>query len=100
MAKDDLDRTKSGILGDINPTPAAKDRVGGSAADDESLENEESMAGGSKHDETEHSGSRDVTEGTSGGLSPETGGTSNYRTGSGATGTEVGYRPETKRYRP
>jgi hypothetical protein len=52
------------------------------------------MAGGSQHDRTEHSGSRDVTEGVTGGLGTETGGTRNYRQGSGHTGGDIGNRPE------
>ena len=50
------------------------------------------MTGGSQHDRTEHSGSRDVTEGTT--VGTEVGGTRNYRQGSGATGTDIGNRPE------
>jgi hypothetical protein len=38
--------------------------------------------------------SRDVTEGTTGGTGTEVGGTRNLRTGSGATGTDIGNRPE------
>jgi hypothetical protein len=52
------------------------------------------MVGGSKHDRTEHSGSRDVTEGVTGGLGTEVGGTRNYRQGTGATGGDIGNRPE------
>ena len=73
MSKDD--QTQKGILGDIDPDP-------------------ESMQGGSKHDRTEHPGSRDVTEGVTGGTGTETGGTRNYRTGTGATGGDIGNRPE------
>jgi hypothetical protein len=68
------------ILGDIRP------RTGG---DDDP---ESSMTGGSQHDRTEHPGSRDVTEGTT--VGTEVGGTRNYRQGSGATGTDIGNRPE------
>src|SRR5262249_52463588 len=50
--------------------------------------------GGSRHDRAEHSGSRDVTEGVTGGLGTETGGSRNYRTGSGASGGDIGKRPE------
>ena len=89
MAKDD--RIQNGILGDINPEPEAR-RSNESAGDDG--ENEESMVGGSRHDRTEHSGSRDVTEGVTGGLGTETGGTRNYRSGTGATGGDIGNRPE------
>jgi hypothetical protein len=79
------------ILGDINPTSAARSRR---PAGGDSGEHEESMVGGSKHDRGEHPGSREVTEGVSGGTGTEVGGTRNYRQGSGATGTDIGNRPE------
>lgn len=41
-------------------------------------------------EEREHVGSRDVTEGTTGGTGPDTGGTGVFRRGSGATGTDIG----------
>jgi hypothetical protein len=47
---------------------------------------------GSRHDRTEHSGSRNVTEGTT--VGTESGGTRNYRQGSGTIGTDIGNRPE------
>ncbi len=78
------DRIQRGILGDINPTPRAK----------EEADENEPMAGGSQHDRTKHPGSRDVTEGVTGGLGTETGGSRNYRTGTGATGGDIGNRPE------
>src|SRR2546421_4603835 len=93
MAKE-KDRIQSGILGDINPVPMAKDHVSGSGTGTEVGENDESMVGGSRHDRTEHSGSRDVTEGVTGGTGTETGGTRNYRSGTGATGGDIGNRPE------
>ncbi len=83
----DQDRIQRGILGDINPTPS-------SPSTEDNRDNEESMVGGSRHDRTEHSGSRDVTEGVTGGLGTETGGTRNYRSGTGATGGDIGNRPE------
>ena len=90
MAKD---RIQSGILGDINPKPGTEEPVAsGRASGTEEFES--SMDGGSQHDRTEHSGSRDVTEGTTGGLGTETGGTRNFRTGTGATGGDIGNRPE------
>jgi hypothetical protein len=87
------EKSQSGILGDINPVDSAKDHVrrGGTGHEDAA---DESMAGGSRHDHTEHSGSRDVTEGVTGGLGTETGGTRNYRQGTGATGGDIGNRPE------
>lgn len=41
-------------------------------------------------DERGHVGSRDVTEGTTGGTGPDTGGTGVFRRRSGATGTDIG----------
>jgi hypothetical protein len=94
MAKDD--RIQNGILGDINPVPRdSRDDANDIRNDaNDTGENEESMVGGSRHDRTQHSGSRDVTEGVTGGLGTETGGSRNYRSGSGATGGDIGNRPE------
>jgi hypothetical protein len=88
----DNDRSARGILGDINPTPSAAPHKGDNTG--EPNEGEESMVGGSQHDRTQHSGSRDVTEGVTGGVGTEVGGTRNYRQGTGATGTDIGNRPE------
>ena len=90
------DRIQNGILGDINPTPrsAERDRPRRDRDDEIGFEEDESMVGGSRHDRSEHSGSRDVTEGVTGGTGTETGGTRNYRTGTGATGGDIGNRPE------
>ena len=90
MAKRD-DRITHGILGDIRPNPGTTDRIGESAPSDEDVKG---MHGGSKHDRTEHAGSRDVTEGVTGGVGTETGGTRNFRTGTGASGGDIGNRPE------
>jgi hypothetical protein len=91
-------RIQKGILGDINPEPVgrARDEAPDEQHDRDELapEEEQSMGGGSRHDRTQHSGSRDVTEGTTGGLGTETGGSRNYRSGSGATGGDIGNRPE------
>jgi hypothetical protein len=86
---------KDSILGDINPIPSGRDagRAHGESVDD-SLDNNEAMEGGSRHDRSTHSGSRDVTEGVTGGVGTETGGTRNYRQGTGATGGDIGNRPE------
>jgi len=90
---DDLDRTTKGILGDIDPSPSARDRTLDAAADVDDREGgEQSMGGGSSQGESKHAGSREVTEGTTGGA--EVGGTRNYRTGTGATGSDIGNRPE------
>jgi hypothetical protein len=92
MSKDDC--VQSGILGDINPNEdAAQDHTAHRATggDDEDIQ---AMEGGSKHDRVHHSGSREVTEGVTGGLGTEVGGTRNYRQGTGATGGDIGNRPE------
>jgi hypothetical protein len=84
---------KNSILGDINPTarlPEDEEAASGLPAGEET----ESMSGGSKHDKARHSGTRDVTEGTTGGTGTEVGGTRNYRQGTGATGGDIGNRPE------
>ena len=85
------DQVKNGILGDINPKPGTEEHVRagkshGLGGDDESMD------GGSQHDRSHHSGSRDVTEGVT--VGTETGGTRNFRTGSGAVGVDIGNRPE------
>jgi hypothetical protein len=74
---------KDSILGDIRESDPDRDGAG-----------DESMSGGSQHDRTKHSGSREVTEGTTGGTGTETGGTRNFRSGTGATGSDIGNRPE------
>ena len=92
MAKDDLDRTQNKVFGDMTPAPGTEDHIPRSSDAEE--EDVESMHGGSKHDRTKHSGSRDVTEGVTGGTGTETGGTRNLRQGTGATGGDIGTRPE------
>lgn len=91
------DQSPTKILGDIDPDPK---RSGGSVNRDRSVESdwqadeERGAEGGSQEDRTKRAGSRDVTEGTTGGTGTEVGGTRNLRTGSGATGTDIGNRPE------
>jgi hypothetical protein len=92
MAKDD--RINSGILGDINPKPGTEEHVISKKELGGADENDESMVGGSQHDRTEHSGSRDITEGVTGGLGTEVGGSRNFRQGTGHTGGDIGNRPE------
>src|SRR5437879_8753548 len=95
MAKKD-DRITHGILGDIRPKPSTEEPVRDARPGEKALPVEEDvkgMHGGSKHDETKHSGSRDVTEGVTGGLGTETGGTRNFRTGTGASRGGMGNRP-------
>jgi hypothetical protein len=89
LAKDTI---QSGILGDISPKPGTEEHIPGKASRSE--DDSESMVGGSRHDRTDHSGSRDVTEGVTGGLGTETGGTRNYRQGTGHTGGDIGNRVE------
>ena len=91
MSKDT--RMQSGILGDINPKPGTEEPVA-SRRHHDAPEDEASMVGGSQHDRTEHSGSRDITEGVTGGLGTEVGGTRNLRQGTGHTGGDIGNRPE------
>ena len=90
----DDNRTQSGILGDINPSKEAVNDHSAHDATGAEHEEVESMEGGSKHDRSQHSGSRDVTEGVTGGLGTEVGGTRNFRQGTGATGGDIGNRPE------
>jgi len=87
MAK--KDQITNGILGDIRPSMPSRphEEIRGH-------ENNESMQGGSRHDESRHPGSRDVTEGVTGGLGTEVGGSRNYRQGTGASGGDIGHRPE------
>jgi len=87
-------RNDGRILGDINPRPDSDTGLPSDVSDTEMDESTESMVGGSRHDRSKHSGSRDVTEGVTGGTGTETGGTRNYRTGTGATGGDIGNRPE------
>ena len=87
-------RVQSGILGAIRPEQDALNDHSAHRERGAANEDTESMEGGSQHDRTQHSGSRDVTEGVTGGLGTETGGTRNYRTGTGATGGDIGNRPE------
>ena len=76
MAKEQ-DRIQTGILGDINPVPNAKDHIGGS---DGLSDDDESIDSGTRRNHPEHSG--------------EVGGTRNYREGTGAIGGDIGNRPE------
>ena len=93
MTKDD--RIQEGILGDITPEPGTtQPKAGGTPDEPDRKEEIDGMEGGSRHDRSQHSGSRDVTEGVTGGLGTETGGTRNYRQGTGVTGGDIGNRPE------
>src|SRR5438045_1727103 len=98
MAKDDLDRPDNKIFGDLEPAPGTHDHLAGGEAVGSGDEDVEAMEGGSQHGDSKHSGSRSVTEGVTGGTGTETGGTRNFRQGSGATGGDIGNRPEV--YKP
>ena len=91
MAKNDNDRATNKVFGDIDPDPATRDHLPGSGSGDEP--DIESMDGGSQNDPDERAGNRDVT-GVRGGVGTETGGTRNYRQGTGVSGGDVGNRPE------
>jgi hypothetical protein len=78
MAKQ-KDPIQSGILGDINPVPSAKDHISGSG-DAGVQDSDESMDSGTRRNHPEHSG--------------EVGGTRNYREGTGAIGGDIGNRVE------
>lgn len=83
------------ILGDINPADPRDPKDDQHRVEEtRNPDADESMVGGSQHDRSHHSGSRDVTEGTSGGTGTEVGGSRNYRSGTGATGGDIGNRPE------
>jgi len=76
------------ILGDINPKPEDTDQ----AVNKSERDRDNSVtANDEDKDPAEHAGSRDVR---SGGTGTETGGSRNYRTGSGAAGSDIGNRPE------
>jgi hypothetical protein len=91
MAKNDNDRTQNKVFGDIDPDPATRDHLPGSPSSDEP--DVKSMDGGSSNDPDERAGNRDVT-GVRGGVGTETGGTRNFRQGTGVSGGDVGNRPE------
>jgi hypothetical protein len=91
MANDPI---QSGILGDISPKAGTEDHVRSKNESGGEHESMESMDGGSQHGRSEHSGSRDITEGVTGGLGTEVGGTRNLRQGTGHTGGDIGNRPE------
>ena len=79
MSKDDLNKHPGSILGDITPNPGTTDHVSGSS-------------GSGEDDEPTHSGADDVIGG--GGAGTVTGGTRNYPQRAGATGGDIGNRPE------
>jgi hypothetical protein len=86
----DVDRDDNKVFGNIDPDPATRDHLPGSGSGSED-EDIESMSSGSRNEEP-IPGARDVTG--RGGVAPETGGTRNLRRSTGATGGDVGNRPE------
>ena len=84
--------TTFGILGDITPTASAHDTIRrrSDSADDGVSDDVDGMNGGSQHGSSEHAGTREITEGVTGGLGTEVGGTRNYRQGTGHTGGDIG----------
>jgi len=72
---------REGILGDIKPVPSARDHLQGSDGLDDEL-----------NGKTHHPGTRELSEG--GGVSSEVAGTRNYHSTGGATGGDMGNRPE------
>ncbi len=92
ILRTDEDEKQERIEHEAREKREARDRSPRGSDSDE--EDNRSMSGGSKEDRTRHSGSRDVTEGTTGGAGTETGGTRNYRTGGGNVGGDIGNRPE------
>jgi hypothetical protein len=84
MANDTVDQAHK-FLGHISPAPKPKDD--GRSGLDEDLDEKPS-----KDDAEKHAGSRDVDEG--GGVASEVGGTRNYHHSGGATGGDLGNRPE------
>jgi hypothetical protein len=90
------------VLGDIMPEPSEHEPVASrpgtddevTANDEDKTGMDEALGGGSQRGRTRHPGTRSVTEGVTGGTGTETGGTRNYRQGTGATGGDIGNRPE------
>ena len=79
---------REGILGDIKPNPETREPwVGGDGEEGPDGDTYEK-----KDDANRRAGSRDVDEG--GGVASETGGTRNYHSTGGATGGDLGNRPE------
>jgi hypothetical protein len=76
------------FLGYIPVAPRVRGRTGGSSSGIEDDLDEYSR----RNDAERHSGSRDLDEG--GGVASEVGGTRNYHHSGGATGGDLGNRPE------
>jgi hypothetical protein len=81
------------VLGDINPRREHSNKAGSvrHTANDADREDETTMEPGPNQGNPKHSGSRDVSH-TAG--ASETGGSRNFRSTGGATGSDLGNRPE------
>src|SRR5262245_42332282 len=97
--KDRDQKNVGSILGDINPRPQQPSGRGDEHIkedpqhrhDDNDNDDDMARPDSSRDDASEHSGSRDVRTGGTGTVA---GGSRNYRSGSGATGSDIGNRPE------
>ena len=91
MAKDETVDQAHKFLGNIASSPSTTNRGRHSEPVDDDLDqNVENRA--AKDDAEHRAGSRDVDEG--GGVASEVGGTRNYHHSGGATGGDLGNRPE------
>ena len=79
------------VLGDINPEPERSKERSADRSTTEPASPHDRDHDETTHDASEHAGTRDVR---SGGTGTVAGGSRNYRTGSGATGSDIGNRPE------
>jgi hypothetical protein len=82
------ERVAGDVLGVSRVTPGTG--LPGIDRDRNRGEEEGAADAGPSADERSHVGSRDVTEGTTGGTGPDTGGSGVFRRGSGASGTDIG----------
>ena len=99
--REERERVEFGVLGDIQGAPEPKTMRPEKGSSDPfrndetpEIEADEPMEGGSQHRDSHHPGSREMTEGTTGNAGTEVGGTRNFRTGTGAVGSDIGGRPE------
>jgi hypothetical protein len=97
--RQERERVEFGVLGDIQtaPDPAtrrAMQGAGDGSKEEEAEQEDEPMDGGSQHGDSKHPGSREMTEGTTGGAGTEVGGTRNFRQGTGFSSGDIGNRPE------
>src|SRR4051812_25172098 len=92
--REERERIEFGVLGDIQTPPDRALRSGQGSAnpfkEGEEVEEAEPMDGGSQRGDSKHPGSREMTEGTTGGAGTEVGGTRNFRQGSGSSSGDIG----------